>query len=141
MIREANGRVTGVVAEAKGSGYIKFSARKGVVIATGGYGENPEMVEAWCPIANMPEIKAYTPVGGNTGDGFNMALWIGASLQNWPHPAIFHTSKMGIEPMTGNQSFLHVNRLGLRYENENLPNQNASDGRFLQPGTQGLGRL
>jgi fumarate reductase flavoprotein subunit len=139
LIREANGRVTGLVAEAKGSGYIKFSARKGVVVATGGYGENPEMVEAWCPIANMPEIKAYTPVGGNTGDGFNMALWIGASLQNWPHPAIFHTSKMGIEAMTGNQSFLHVNRLGLRYENENVPNQNASDGRFLQPGRKAWG--
>ena len=80
LLREKGGRVVGVVAKSKG-GFIRILARKGVVVATGSYTENPEMVNAWCPAAAVPEVKIYTPFGGNTGDGLRMAMWAGATMQ------------------------------------------------------------
>jgi len=134
LLREKGGRVIGVVAKSKG-GYIKVLARKGVVVATGGYTENPEMVNAWCPAAAVPEVKIYTPFGGNTGDGLKMAMWAGGTMQPLPHPAMIHTIPgIGIDLMAGNQSFLQVNKFGQRFGNEALPNQTLYNGRTLQPG-------
>lgn len=138
LVKGADGRIIGVIAKSRDGGYIKYVAKKGVILATGGYSENKEMVDAWCPIANEAEINLYTPRGGNTGDGFLMALWAGAGMQKWPHPMMTHSIPgVGISPMTINQCFMHVNRLGLRYENESLPNPSLVDGRFRQPGKVG----
>jgi fumarate reductase flavoprotein subunit len=137
LIKGEDGHIAGVIAETKGTGMVKFLAKKAVIMASGGYTENKEMLDAWCPVAHEPEIVAYTPVNGNQGDGFNLALWVGAGLQKWPHPIMIHTIPgIGVDQMTGNQSFMHVNRDGLRYENEALPNQTLCDGRFRQPGKQ-----
>jgi fumarate reductase flavoprotein subunit len=137
LIKSADGRITGVIGESREVGLVRYIARKAVILASGGYTENKEMINAWCPAANDPEIGSYMPIGGNTGDGFNMGLWAGAALQKWPHPIMVHTIPgISIDQMTGNQSFMHVNRLGVRYENESLPNQALCDGRFRQPGKQ-----
>lgn len=129
-----DGKVTGVVAGSP-EGYTAYRADTAVVLASGGYTENDEMLRAWCPAALEPEIKTYTPAGGNTGDGFNMALWIGAAMQKWPHPSMVHTiNGWGVDPMAVNPSFMQVNKRGIRFNNESLPTQNQNDGRFMQPG-------
>jgi fumarate reductase flavoprotein subunit len=69
LIRNAKGRVTGVIGKDKDGNYIKFNASKGVILATGDFGGNQEMVDAWCPKANLADRKLYTPAGANTGDG------------------------------------------------------------------------
>ncbi|MBP1626615.1 MAG: hypothetical protein H6Q00_1090 [Holophagaceae bacterium] len=133
LIREKSGRVVGVVAKGKG-GYIRILAKKGVIIATGSYTENPEMINAWCPEAALPELKIYTPFGGNTGDGLKMALWVGASMQSFPHGTMIHTIPgIGTDIMAGNQSFMQVNKFGERFCNEALPNQTLYNGRSMQP--------
>lgn len=138
ILREGNdGRVTGVIAKGQDGDYIRFNGRKAVILAAGGYTENQEMLNAWCPAANDAEIKTYGPKTGNSGEVFAQALWIGAGLQNWPHPVMVHTIPgFHVDLMTGNQSFMHVNRLGKRFQSESMPNQLLTDGRFRQPGKQ-----
>ena len=43
------GRVTGVIAETSDGSYVKFTAKNGVILATGDYGHNEDMMQAWCP--------------------------------------------------------------------------------------------
>lgn len=75
-----NGRVVGVVAESEQK-EIRFRARKGVVIATGGFEWNKDLVRNFLrgpmtgPIS-VPECE---------GDGLLMAMEVGASLGNMAH--------------------------------------------------------
>ncbi|TLV10711.1 FAD-dependent oxidoreductase [Klebsiella indica] len=135
LLREENGRVNGATGKTKEGEYIKFRAAHAVILASGGYSENQEMLDAWCPIVNKAEIKTYNPHGGNNGEVLAQALWINADLQNWPHPAMIHTIPgFHVDLMCGNQSFMHVNQSGKRFQCESLPNQYLVNGRFRQPG-------
>lgn len=134
ILREENGRVSGVIGQAQNGHAVKFTAAKAVILASGGYSENQAMVDAWCPIINKAEIKTYNPQGGNAGETLAQALWIGAGLQNWPHPVMLHTIPgFHVDLMCGNQSFMHVNQFGKRFQTESLPNQSLVNGRFRQP--------
>ncbi|PKU26112.1 FAD-dependent oxidoreductase [Telmatospirillum siberiense] len=136
LIKDKSGRITGVIAKVKG-GYVKYLATKAVILATGGYSENKEMLRAWAPWGEYAESQVYTPPGGNMGDGINMACWAGAALANAPFAIMTHTipaPPFGNDLMVANQNLLHVNRLGLRYENENQPDPTQCCSRFAQPG-------
>jgi fumarate reductase flavoprotein subunit len=132
LIRDsATGRVTGVIARRPDGSYVKFVAKKAVVLCTGDYGGNKEMVNAWCSFANHADFCMYVPVGQNTGDGHKMGLWAGAALQKAPHFAMMH-------PVTGGPlahlPFLYVNKLGERYGNEDMPFTEICNARIMQPG-------
>ncbi|MBO0840984.1 MAG: FAD-dependent oxidoreductase [Sciscionella sp.] len=73
------GRVTGVVAETP-SGERTFSARS-VVLATGGFERDPQLVRAFLrgPISHPPGAES------DTGDGLRMAMAAGASLGGMPN--------------------------------------------------------
>jgi fumarate reductase flavoprotein subunit len=117
LIRKEGGRVTGVIAGEEGN-YTLFNARKAVVLCTGDYGNNKEMLERFCPKALDVDMNVYAPAL-NTGDGHKMGLWIGAALQEEePHAPMIHN--LGGAPMTSNP-FLRVNALGERYQNEDVP--------------------
>ena len=136
LLKDKSGRITGVVAKVKGGGYIQFNAKKAVILAVGGYTENDEMLDAWAPWAKFAEVPCYTPIGGNQGEGIAMALWAGASLMKPPFPIMIHTipaPPLGNDAMAANQTFLHVNKLGKRYEDENQPDPFQSNTRFMQP--------
>jgi fumarate reductase flavoprotein subunit len=75
ILRGEKGNVTGVVAEGK-NGEITITA-KSVVVATGGYGNNKEMLKKYCPYYH--DNMTYDGPNGNTGDGINMATEIGAA--------------------------------------------------------------
>ena len=79
LVRDASGRVTGVKATMDGKRYT-FSARKGVVIATGGFAANVAMRTEANPFygdgfktTNMPSAM---------GEGITMAKNIGAQVVN-----------------------------------------------------------
>jgi succinate dehydrogenase/fumarate reductase flavoprotein subunit len=136
ILREPGGRVTGVVGKEKDGGYVQFNAKDAVILAVGGYTENDEMIEAWAPQAKLAEISCYTPVGGNMGEGIAAAMWAGASLMIPPFPIMIHTIPapvFGNDAMAANQTVLHVNKLGERYENENQPDPFQANTRFMQP--------
>jgi len=75
LIRGETGAVTGVLAETK-DGEIVVGA-KAVIIATGGYGGNREMLKKYYP--HYQESMTYDPPRSNTGDGITMAVEAGAA--------------------------------------------------------------
>ena len=75
LFRDAQGRISGVLAESK-EGEIAISTGC-VIVATGGYGNNKEMLKKYWP--NYNENYTYDGPPSNTGDGIIMAKEIGAA--------------------------------------------------------------
>lgn len=83
--------VRGVIAKGKDGTYIKFLAKKGVVLAAGDFSGNPEMFEAlmdehrnlsWShglPTDNLPN-----GMFGRDGSGIKMGMWAGGSMDPVP---------------------------------------------------------
>jgi succinate dehydrogenase/fumarate reductase flavoprotein subunit len=90
LVRVDRGPVTGVIAGAAGN-YTRFIAAKGVVLATGDYGSDKEMLRYYCPVATYVDHNVYTPLGANVGDGHKMGLWAGAAFQKGAHAPMIHT--------------------------------------------------
>ena len=49
LLREEKGRVTGAIAQNEKGEYVRFHTNKGVILCTGGYARDAEMVEQLCP--------------------------------------------------------------------------------------------
>lgn len=117
LIRKGKGRVTGVIAQTSVGDHIQFNANNAVILCTGDYGHNPEMVRKYIAprathfadifygfdneFSRNPEVlKKYIGRGAlpipehlktphkNTGDGHKMGLWIGAAIDEPPHCAM-----------------------------------------------------
>jgi len=70
ILRGRNGEMTGIAAEGR-DGEVNVTA-KSVIITTGGYGNNKEMLKKYCPYYH--ENMSYDGPAGNTGDGITMAI-------------------------------------------------------------------
>ncbi|QPC84979.1 FAD-binding protein [Phototrophicus methaneseepsis] len=121
LIQDESGKVIGVVAEADGQ-EINVHALKGVVIATGGFDHNAEMVAAFL----RGPVYYPSAVATNTGDGQIMAMAIGANLRNmneifgWP---VYYTEELGygspaLTLELGKPGTIVVNRFGKRFFDE-----------------------
>ncbi len=75
LVTDDAGAITGVVA-ASGGRPLRVGARRGVVLATGGFENNPEMVRDYLGLPDSPVWGS--PAG--TGDGIKMAQKVGADL-------------------------------------------------------------
>jgi succinate dehydrogenase/fumarate reductase flavoprotein subunit len=73
---QGGGHVKGIVVEHDGS-EIEIRARKGVVLATGGFSASAEMRKKYFPFSE--QHQTIVPEG-NTGDGLSMALDVGAVM-------------------------------------------------------------
>jgi fumarate reductase flavoprotein subunit len=113
MVRKGDGPVTAIIAQDKQGEYISFHAAKAVVLCTGDYGYNTEMVAKYCPEAGDLATMLVT----STGDGHQMAMWVGATMESAPHAAIIH----GPAGPLGSTPFLQVNIKGERFQNEDVP--------------------
>lgn len=110
LVKEG-GAVTGVIAKDKAGKYYRFSARKGVVIATGDYQNNPAMVARYCPDVMYFEPKQYH----KTGDGHLMGMAAGGHLELLGHTKMIHDFDSG--PMF-DEPFLRIDASGKRFQNE-----------------------
>jgi 3-oxosteroid 1-dehydrogenase len=121
-----DGAVVGVRAEAAGKSTL-IGARKGVVLACGGYEWNPEMVRAFIGY----DVQPLSPPN-NVGDGLVMAMEAGAQLANmtsyFGQPAMFdpEIERDGslvpqFEWGRGTPGSIVVNRGGKRFANEAMP--------------------
>lgn len=131
LVREDNnkGRVTAVIAEKDGK-YIKYNGKKGIVLATGDFSADKEMMEKYCPwvLPLMPEKEAETDynrafaMGGlYKGDGQKMGLWVGAGWQKtWPNAPMIQGQWGGGHQPLGFHEGLVVNSKGERFYNENI---------------------
>jgi 3-oxosteroid 1-dehydrogenase len=126
LVCDDDGRVVGLVAEQEG-GTLRIGARKGVVLACGGFEWNRELVLAHIGY----EVEPLTPPN-NVGDGLTMAIEAGAKLANlssyWGTPAMADpditrdgTPVPQFEWGRGAPSSIIVNRRGHRFANEALP--------------------
>lgn len=121
LITNENNEVIGVNAEDK-LGSITVNARS-VVIATGGFGWNNDMLEEYSPNA-VGAWSCSSP--GNTGDGIAMGLEVGADTVfkggfiGWKvcTPLYDHTTAVGA-PVYGVPNLI-VNEVGERVGNESL---------------------
>ena len=79
LLRDASGAIAGVEAlsgASEGGTPLRVRARRGVVLATGGFENNPEMVRDYLRLPDSPVWGS--PAG--TGDGIRMAQQVGADL-------------------------------------------------------------
>ena len=128
LVQDADGRVTGVIAQRESDGaYIQVNAAKGVIVCTGGYGANDEMLEDL-----QPGVTDWCVTGSATGEkgqGIKMALWAGAQLEAGGGSMIWNRGGMADDTtfgkpyngslfIMGSQPYLHVNTRGERFMNE-----------------------
>ena len=134
LIRAADGRVRGVIAEDFIGKVYQVLARKGVILATGGYGSNLDMLYHYCPwTRNCGVIYTGQDKNGrrpNTGDGQKMGMWIGAAMDDFPHSPITHP----YTPIFGIGGFLQLNLRGERFMNEDIPGNLLFHQIIEQPG-------
>lgn len=142
LITDASGAVVGVYAKAADSDkYIKVSA-KSVILATGDYLANEDMMKYFAPqcVENGVQILSldmdaqgeYT----NVGDGHKMGAWAGAALEQWHAPMIHHMGGgAGADGrgVIGNNGFLWLNLHGKRFMNEDIAGQQLENQVELQP--------
>lgn len=90
LIRDDAGRVTGAVVERKGR-TLRVQARKGVVLAAGGFDKSAAMRAQHAP--DYPSAQFSGGTSGNTGDSIRAASELGAATMNmhsaWAAP-VFH---------------------------------------------------
>ncbi|EPF31929.1 flavocytochrome c [Treponema maltophilum ATCC 51939] len=104
FIQDAQGRVTGVSAESETTKYT-FYAKKGVVLATGGFGSNLDMRKKYNPAVDENILSTNTV--GSTGDGIVMSEKIGAALVDMQYIQTYPIC----DPLTGTLLYFDDARL------------------------------
>lgn len=129
LIRDGDGPVTGVIAGYPGH-HTQYNASKGIVITTGDYSSDVEMLERYNPSALEADAQVYYPESCNRGEGHKLAMWVGGAMQKVePHTAVVH-----LEAGAMSYFFLHVNAKGKRFKNEDVNAQSMSSIKEYQPG-------
>ena len=127
LVQDDDGKVTGVIAVGEDKSAIQVNAKSGVIVCTGGYGANQEMLQDLCP--GNSAWCVLNSSNTEEGDGIRMALWAGAQLEAGGGCMIWNRGIMNDDtsfgaPYTGDiflpgsQPFLHVNMNGERFMNE-----------------------
>lgn len=121
-----DGRVTGIVAERDGQ-RVTLTARRGVLLAAGGFERNQAMREQYLPHPTDAGWTA-TPPGANTGDAINAATAIGASVHlmahTWGAPTLDVPKEEKFRPVFVERSMpgcMVVNAQGRRFLDESGP--------------------
>lgn len=125
LVKEGE-QVVGMIAAVEG-GYARYNAKKGVIVCTGGYSLNKEMLNALQPeTVKMTNINYSYP--GSTGDGIKACLWAGAAMDETHAAMLFDRGaikpdqvgcdEQGVLFWMGSQPFLKVDLNGNRFANE-----------------------
>jgi fumarate reductase flavoprotein subunit len=119
-----DGKVVGVTAEQSDGTVVTLKATKGVVMATGGFGANPEMVVKYnnCWPDLDPNIKT-TNTANATGDGIIMGEEVGANLWGMGFIQLMPSGEPETGALSGGvwgsaETQIFVNKEGKRYVNE-----------------------
>lgn len=129
-----NGAVSGVKAQSKTQDITITT--KAVILATGGFGNNEDMI-----VQYRPDLKGTvtTSAPGITGDGIVMAQAIGADLvdieQIQLHPTVEQSTSMLITESVRGDGAILVNQEGKRFTNELLTRDVVSAAELAQPGS------
>ena len=118
ILTDANGAAVGIAATDKNGAAVTVNA-KAVILATGGFGANLDMV-----VEYKPELAGFmtTNAAGAQGQGIDMAVAIGAGTVDMDqiqiHPTVeFNSSQLITEGLRGDGAIL-VNAEGNRFTDE-----------------------
>jgi 3-oxosteroid 1-dehydrogenase len=123
LVRSASGGVAGVIVDRRGTP-LRLAARRGVVIASGGFDHNSELRSKF-----LAGVDTDWSLGApsNTGDGIRLGSDAGAAVDlmddAWWMPAI-QLPKGRLFPLVSERSMpgsLIVNQAGRRFANESAP--------------------
>ncbi|MBA1393369.1 FAD-binding protein, partial [Lactobacillus sp. XV13L] len=145
----ADGTVTGIITSDRASGEkTTFTANKGVIICTGGYGANKELMKKWNPLGLKKNVYSDGP--RDDGSGILAGLKVGAARDEEPAEIIFDRGAVPVGSDTenyyhigfkgegyfwmGSYPLLKVNLNGERYFNESEPYEFDTNSSAKQPG-------
>lgn len=139
-----SGKVEGIIAQDMVDGhYIRIVASKGVIMATGGYASNSEMMLALQP--QTMKMKINIPMGSKSdGAGIKAMLWAGGEMDPCHASMMFNRAcclpdetagykTNGAWFWFGEQPFLKVNLNGKRFCNESGPYEFMLHSMYMQP--------
>ncbi len=117
------GKVSGVIARSISDGKIYKVTAKSVVLATGDYSGDANILSYYHPwVSDNFSIWPHVDEEGNKtndGSGHRLGLWAGAKMDEGPHAPMTHNmgGVLGVTP------FLELDLLGRRFFNEDVPGQ------------------
>lgn len=146
---KSHGVVTGVIAkDLKRNEYLRINASKGVILCTGGYSANKELLSKWNPLALKKNIFNDSP--RNDGIGITSAMSLGAIKDELPAVCVFDRGLAPVGTKTedmyvqtdrytdwlwlGSHPLLKVNLRGERFANESTPYEFIVNAASKQPG-------
>ena len=119
---QEDGRVTGAVVAHKGKA-MRIAARKGVILAAGGFDKNQARRDAHAPL--YPDAAISGGVTSNTGDALDAGIAVGAGTMNlqsaWAAPVFYVPGEDRGRLCTIERALpgcIMVNQSGERYLNE-----------------------
>jgi len=142
--QDETGKVVGIIAQDQNDQhYIRIRATKRVILATGGYATNTDMMLALQPMTM--KMKANVPIGSTAdGSGIKAILWAGGEMD--PCHASMMFNRCSVLPTDtagyktngkwywfGEQPFLKVNLNGKRFCNESGPYEFMLHSMYMQP--------
>ena len=135
LVRNTKGRIIGVRAY-QGKKEFNIAARKGVVVATGGFSNNPEMLEDFK--INFSKVRSFA-ASGHRGDGIKMLCREGARMKDLPSLKASYSTHPKSKPgkrqhvNTYRAGAILINKNGKRFVNEGLGHKELSEFTTKQP--------
>lgn len=128
-------RVVGVIAAGKDGKEHAYQAKRGVIIATGGFARSPKVLKKFNPYLTNCDVLSAS---GSTGDGLLMALELGADFRDTAFIKATYGSKPGLTSVTESTTIYYsgaiiVNKAGQRFVDESQTYMTLSDAALKQP--------
>ena len=127
QLEKHDGRVTAVIAKERHGGYLRFQARKGVVLAAGDFARNEEMMQDLCDeLVTLAPSEAHRITGlSRDGSGIRMGVWAGGRMVPGPIACMGGNTAAPNSPL-----FQATATLWLDGENKRFCNEGFGDSEF-----------
>ncbi len=127
LLTDGSNRVTGAIVQNTETGeYARYETSKGVVLATGGIGGNPDLIRKylpWCDPDGLFDAEPNAAQGGENGDAIPLCEEIGAAIGDglfseqvhfltgyWPAEGVLFVDKAG-QRIPDNDTCCNVNEV------------------------------
>ncbi len=131
LLQGEDGTVNGVTAVDKYGNEVTYHANKGVVLATGGFAANSEMIEEYntsgkWDATDLTKVMTTNRVSSSQGDGIAMALEVGAGLTDMEQIQLLYLGNVKNGQLTkypprcvnGTSQEIFINKNGERFVRE-----------------------